>query len=437
MDGIGNRNETAVVSGEQSLVTPVSLFHDPLMYYGSGTGTGVPVNENMNYDSGSDDTLNYFPALRASVPMETGKLIVENSHNDPLPLSNEVVDKKEEEIVDLVGEVGVVTGIVDLASEVGVVTGGDPLPLSNEVVNKEEIVDLASEVGVVTGGDPLPLSNEVVNKEEIVDLASEVGVVTGGDPLPLSNEVVDKEEIVDLAGEVGVVTGGVAEQRISTDEDLTVESEGSTTPDSSVIFESSNKPSSSGGSSESSLNDQIASVNAKHMEYRSTASSASPQNWPDVVLTPSTSSSSSSSSSSSADKATEKEDTPWKGGLKLYQKLLWCTRCVKFLAQKFALMFVYPPSFLPPSLPPSFPPSHPSLPLSLHTHTHTHTQEMPPHREVSSSLVRLIARGRRKLPLVPSRDPLRALSWLRNPTDKTEMTVSPVLKIAPVMMLSS
>ena len=81
--------------------TPVSLFHDPLLYYSPGSGTSVPGNENTGtyQDGGSDVTLNYFPALRANVDMETGQNT--DGCNELVSLGNDPVMKREIEPCDV------------------------------------------------------------------------------------------------------------------------------------------------------------------------------------------------------------------------------------------------------------------------------------------------------------------------------------------------
>ena len=79
------------VASENGMATaPVSLFHDPLIYYGSSTSAALQGGEHgAAYDSNDSDkmTLDIFPALRPSVATETPK----PAANVLPPLGNEPV----------------------------------------------------------------------------------------------------------------------------------------------------------------------------------------------------------------------------------------------------------------------------------------------------------------------------------------------------------
>ena len=79
------------VASENGMATaPVSLFHDPLIYYGSSTSAALQGGEHgAAYDSNDSDkmTLDFFPALRPSVATETPK----PAANVLPPLGNELV----------------------------------------------------------------------------------------------------------------------------------------------------------------------------------------------------------------------------------------------------------------------------------------------------------------------------------------------------------
>ena len=85
----GNGTMVHLNSSEQTGIgtVPVSLFHDPLMYYDASTNVS---DDTGHYDNNEHDAaLSYFPALRANVAMETAE-----SCNDPATPSNEDVNER-------------------------------------------------------------------------------------------------------------------------------------------------------------------------------------------------------------------------------------------------------------------------------------------------------------------------------------------------------